>query len=201
MIALIDYGMGNLHSVHKALQHVGLDVKITSSRQDIIDSAGIVLPGVGAFPAAMNNLRSLDITETLISEIVRGKPYLGICLGLQLLFSRGDEGGGAEGLNLFSGEVVRFRSNVKIPHMGWNQLQIKKQTDHFSNIQGGSFFYFVHSYYVCPEDKTIIAAETFYGEDFCSAVARDNIFAVQFHPEKSQKAGLRMLANFGKLCR
>jgi len=201
MIALIDYGMGNLHSVHKALQHVGLDVKITSSVQDIKDSTGIVLPGVGAFPAAMANLRQFGIVEPLLSEIAKGKSYLGICLGLQLLFTRGDEGEGAEGLNLFKGNVVRFKPDVKIPHMGWNQLKIKKNTAHFSGISDGSFFYFVHSYHVRPEDESIVAVVTSYGSDFVSAVASDNIFAVQFHPEKSQKAGLQMLANFGKMCK
>lgn len=201
MIAVINYGMGNLRSVQKGLERVGLDARITDSPSDLADSAGIVLPGVGAFAAAMENLRGGGLADALTREIEKGKPYLGICLGLQLLFSWGDEGKGAEGLGLIPGRVELFAPGVKVPHMGWNQVKIVNRAPIFDGIEDESFFYFVHSYIVKPESGETVAARTEYGENFVCAVVRDNISATQFHPEKSQKTGLKMIENFGRLCR
>lgn len=200
MIAVINYGMGNLRSVQKGLEKVGLDARVTDSPRDLADADGIVLPGVGAFAAAAENLRRDGLADALVKEIEKGKPYLGICLGLQLLFSRSDEGKGAEGLGLIPGRVELFGPGVKVPHMGWNQVKIVKESPVFDGIENEEFFYFVHSYIVKPEDEKFVAARTDYGGDFVCAVARDNVSATQFHPEKSQKLGLKMLKNFGGMC-
>lgn len=200
MIALVDYGMGNLRSVEKALEKVGLQVLRTSDPEDLDKASAIVVPGVGAFGDAIHNLEKLGLTEKIINHIESGKPYLGICLGLQILFEYGYEFGTHKGLGVLKGTVVRFddRLNIKIPHMGWNQIWKKKDSKIFKNIEDGSYFYFVHSYYVQPEEKEIIATTTDYAIDFCSSVEKDNIWAVQFHPEKSQKLGLKLLENFKK---
>ncbi|MEW5947020.1 MAG: imidazole glycerol phosphate synthase subunit HisH [bacterium] len=200
MIAVIDYGMGNLRSVQKGLERVGLDARITDSPAALGSASGIVLPGVGAFAAAMANLRKARLVEPLKKEISAGKPYLGICLGLQLLFTSGEEGEGAEGLDVFKGRVVRFGQGLKVPHMGWNQARIVKKEGVFEGVKDESFFYFVHSYHAVPEDEGIVAARTEYGAEFVSAVADGSVAAVQFHPEKSQKAGLALLEAFGRLC-
>ncbi len=198
MIAVVDYGMGNLRSVSKALEFVGCNVKITSNPRDLENAKGIVVPGVGAFGDAIHNLDRLGLLDTIVKLINQGKPYLGICLGLQILFEYGYEFGEHEGLGVLKGKVIRFqeKENFKVPHMGWNQVWIKKTDGLFSNIQNGEFFYFVHSFYVVPADDKVIASTTDYINEFCSAVKTENIWAVQFHPEKSQKAGLKLLKNF-----
>ena len=198
MIALIDYGMGNLGSVEKALQYVGCTTVITSSPQQLAEASGIVLPGVGAFDDCMRGLRERGLVEPLRELIAAGKPYLGICLGLQMLFEQSEEGQ-EPGLGIFPGQVVRFDHDLKIPQIGWNQVWLRREVPHLAGIPPGSWFYFVHSYYVQPEDESIIATVTDYGYEFCSAVYRDNVFACQFHPEKSQIAGLKLLKNFKQL--
>ncbi|WP_456435341.1 imidazole glycerol phosphate synthase subunit HisH [Thermovibrio ammonificans] len=198
MIAVVDYGMGNLRSVSKAIESVGGDVEVTSSPKRIEEAEAVVLPGVGAFKDAVRNLKELNLWETLIRQVEKGKPFLGICLGLQLLFDVSYEFGESEGLKLIRGEVVRFRlpPEFKIPHMGWNQVYLKKESKLFEGIKEGEFFYFVHSFYVKPEEPGVTLTETDYGITFTSAVEKENLFAVQFHPEKSQRAGLKLLENF-----
>ncbi|MBI4681166.1 MAG: imidazole glycerol phosphate synthase subunit HisH [Nitrospirae bacterium] len=200
MIAIVDYGMGNLRSVEKGFLKVGIDVVVTNKPEIIEKADGIVLPGVGAFKDCMRELSNLRLTDAIVNAIRNGKPYLGICLGLQVLFSESEEFGRCRGLDIFKGKVVRFSSgNLKIPHMGWNELTIQKQNPLLNGIKDKTYFYFVHSFYVVPEDSSIIAATTDYGINFTSMVWEDNIFAVQFHPEKSQAAGLRLLENFGRI--
>ena len=198
MIIVVDYGMGNLRSVAKALEHVGLDIKISSNPEDIKNSKAIVVPGVGAFGDAVHNLKRFKLFDEIINHIEKRKPYFGICLGLQLLFEYGYEFGEHEGFGVLKGKVVRFqpKEGFKIPHMGWNQVAIKQKDGLFKDIKEGEFFYFVHSFYAQPSEKSYIASTTDYITDFCSAVQKDNIWAVQFHPEKSQKAGLKLLENF-----
>ncbi len=198
MITVVDYGMGNLKSVAKALEYVGLNVKISSSPEDIKNSKAIVVPGVGAFGDAVHNLKRFKLFDEIINHIEKGKPYLGICLGLQLLFEYGYEFGEHEGFGVLKGKVIRFqpKEGFKIPHMGWNQVWIKQKEGLFSGIKEGEFFYFVHSFYAEAYDKNDIASTTDYITDFCSSVQKNNIWAVQFHPEKSQKAGLKLLENF-----
>jgi len=197
LTVVVDYGMGNLRSVYKALLHVGFKNVTVSSDKNLIERADIIVfPGVGAFKDAMRNLKESGIIYPLIDGIKKGKPFLGICLGLQLLFEKGYEFGEEEGLGVFKGEVRLLPRGVKIPHMGWNQVWIKKDGGLFKNIKNGSYFYFVHSFRVIPCDEEIIASTTDYGEYFVSAVEKDNIWAVQFHPEKSQSLGLKVLSNF-----
>ena len=199
MIAIIDYGMGNLRSVQKGFEKAGFDARIVTSAKDIKDAAGLVLPGVGAFAAATENLEKAGLIETIISQIKSGKPFLGICLGLQLLFEYSEEGRRIPGLGFYKGKVVRFTGDMKIPHMGWNQLSFRQKTAVVEGVPDLSFVYFVHSFYVVPEDESLALSVTNYGYDFVSAIARDNVTAVQFHPEKSQKMGLRILQNFGRM--
>jgi len=211
MIAIIDYGMGNLRSVQKGMEKVGLDAVVTSEKKVIDDARGVVLPGVGAAKDCMTNLKEQGLVDTVIKSIDSGKPFLGICLGLQVLFTGGDEFGSWEGLDVFKGRVVRFSEDMedpeagpdapalKVPHMGWNQIRKNKETPALDGIDEGAFFYFVHSYHVVPEDTGIIATITDYGIEFVSSVAKDNLFASQFHPEKSQRLGLQVLDNFGRM--
>ena len=216
MIAIIDYDMGNLRSVQKGFERIGHNSIITRNPKDISNASHVVLPGVGAFKDCMDNLRNYGLVEPILNVIKSGKPFLGICLGLQLLFSEGEEFGRHKGLDVIKGKVVRFPSELrtqnlspasspfkdfgsklKIPHMGWNDIKIERRPPALSDIQDGSYVYFVHSYYVVPEDKAVAATKTNYGIDFVSSIWKDNIFACQFHPEKSQKIGLKILKNFG----
>jgi len=206
MIAIIDYGMGNLRSVQKAFEKVGFDAVVTSEPRSVLEADRIVLPGVGAFRDCIKNLEEGGFVEPILRVIRDGRPFLGICLGLQLLFSESEEFGIHKGLNVIPGRVVRFpdgmsqgEEELKVPHMGWNQVSIKKRPAAFSDIPDGTNFYFVHSYYVQPEDPAVIATTTDYGMEFCSSVWKDNIVATQFHPEKSQERGLSILKNFGEM--
>lgn len=171
--------MGNLGSVDKALRYVGCEVQVTSAPQVIADAAGIVLPGVGAFDDCMANLHQYDLVAVIKEAVAAGKPFLGICLGI------------------IPGEVVRFKHDLKIPQIGWNQISIKREAPHLAGTKDGAWVYFVHSYYVVPEDDSVIATTTEYGYEFCSSIWRENIFASQFHPEKSQAVGLQLLQKFG----
>ena len=200
MIAIIDYGMGNLRSVQKAFETMGYRAVVTRDRHRIADASHLVLPGVGAFPDCMRNLEQFDLVGPLLDGIDQGKPFLGICLGLQLLFTESEEFGPHKGLDLIKGRVVRFpEMGLKVPHMGWNQLRWQKSNSLLEGLSQEVYFYFVHSYYVVPEDPGVIATRTDYGIEFASSVAHDHIFACQFHPEKSQEVGLKILKNFGKL--
>lgn len=200
MITIVDYGMGNLRSVQKGFERVGFAAKITEEPQAIRRSRGLVLPGVGAFGDCMANLKARGLIEPLLSYIGSGKPFLGICLGLQLLFERSEESPLAQGLGFFKGEVIKFKSSLKVPHMGWNSVRYEKKPPIMADVPDGSYFYFVHSYYVSPKDASIEAARTDYGVDFASVVWRDDLYALQFHPEKSQALGLKVLARFGEIC-
>ncbi len=204
MIAVIDYGMGNLRSVSKALERVGGRPVVTSSAAEIRAAEKVVLPGVGAFQKAIRNLKDAGLDTVVKQAIADGRQFLGICLGLQLLFDKSWEDGEHRGLGVFGGEVVRFqadgaRPEMKIPQMGWNRVNFTAAAPHFAGIPPEAYFYFVHSYYVAPADGSIIAGETEHLCRFASAVWKDNVFACQFHPEKSQKWGLKLLENFVRL--
>ncbi len=201
MITIVDYGMGNLRSVQKAFEKVGHAATITADPQVVADARKLVLPGVGAFRDAIARIQSAGLARPIVEHIQRGKPFLGICLGLQLLFTKSYEDGEYDGLNVFPGEVVRFEAStgIKIPHMGWNQLRVARPAPVLRDLPAEPAFYFVHSYYVVPRDRGIIATETDYPTPFTSAIWHENVFASQFHPEKSQKLGLRLLHNFAEL--
>ncbi len=201
MIAIVDYGMGNLRSVQKGFEKVGHSAEVTNDPAALAAATKIVLPGVGAFEDAMTELRHRELVGPILGAIESGKPFLGICLGLQLLFEVSYENGRHEGLGVLPGEVRRFElpREFSVPHMGWNQLDIRRPAPVFDGLAGGTYVYFVHSYYVAPADPAVIATETDYGGPFCSTVWRDNLFATQFHPEKSQADGLRILRNFAEL--
>jgi glutamine amidotransferase len=198
MIAVVDYGMGNLRSVEKGFKKVGVEAKVTSSAKEIDDAAAVVLPGVGAFRDCIKNLTDLSLTGAIAKAIQKGKPYLGICLGLQVLFSESEEFGRCSGLDILRGKVVRFQIREKVPHMGWNTVDIVRRPPIFSDIPDNTYFYFVHSFYVVPDDEGVVAGTTDYGISFTSMIWKDNIFATQFHPEKSQEMGLKILAGFGQ---
>jgi glutamine amidotransferase len=197
MIAIVDYGMGNLRSVEKGFLKVGVDAKVVTDSKAVDNADAVVLPGVGAFRDCMKNLEEMSLTEAILRSIQKGKPYLGICLGLQVLFTESEEFGIHKGFDILKGKVVRFQINLKVPHMGWNNAKIQRRPPIFDGIQDEAFFYFVHSYYVVPDDNNIVATTTDYGITFASMVWKENIFATQFHPEKSQEIGLRVLKNFG----
>jgi len=202
MIAIIDYGMGNLRSVQKGFEKVGHTAIVTSDSKAIMDASHIVLPGVGAFPDCMRNLEERGLLDVVPKVIESGRPFLGICLGLQLLFTESEEFGIHKGLDIIKGRVVKFdsqQSALKVPHMGWNTVSIKRRPQALEGIEEDSYFYFVHSYYVVPEDSGVVATFTNYGIDFVSSIWKDNVFASQFHPEKSQEKGLRILKNFGNI--
>jgi glutamine amidotransferase len=204
MIAIIDYDMGNLKSVHKAFESVGHRATVTRDPKVIADASHVVLPGVGAFGDCMRNLERYGLVGPVLGALRAGKPFLGICLGFQLLFSESEEFGTHRGLGVIPGRVVRFASGgsaipMKVPHMGWNSIAIGKGSPVLDGVPNGAFMYFVHSYFVVPDDPSVACTMTDYGRPFVSSVARDNIFACQFHPEKSQSAGLRIIRNFGGL--
>ena len=203
MIALLDYGSGNLRSVQKALLKVGADVKVVQRPAEVANAAGMVLPGVGAFDDCIHALQKQELLEAARKYIDSGRPFLGICVGYQALFETSEEFNScAAGLGIFSGKVVRFSSGrgLKVPQIGWNQLEIlRSDCPLLRGIPNGSYVYFVHSFFPRPADHSIVATETNYGETFASAVWRDNVYATQFHPEKSQTVGLRLLKNFVEL--
>jgi len=200
MIVIIDYGMGNLRSVQKGLERVGCKAQVTREPQQIVSARGVVLPGVGAFSACMENLRRFGLVEAIREVVLQRKPFLGICLGFQLLFTESEEFGPQKGLDLFPGKVVGFhpQNGLKVPHMGWNRIVKKKESPFLQGITDGDYLYFVHSYYVTPADVSVVATTTTYGTSFVSSIATDHLFACQFHPEKSQKIGLRILENFAR---
>ena len=199
MIALLDYGAGNVRSVHKALETAGGKVSLVSSPDGMRDAAAVVLPGVGAFDDCVSAMARQELLEGIREFIDTGRPFLGICVGYQALFERSEEFNScAKGLGVFEGSVVRFSDNgIKVPQIGWNQVDVlKPECPILKGIEPGSYFYFVHSYFPRPVDENIVVTRTTYGESFASAVWRDNVFATQFHPEKSQKLGLQLLLNF-----
>lgn len=206
MIAIIDYGMGNLRSVQKGFEAVGAEAIVTSDSQKILSAKSVVLPGVGAFKDCMANLEKLDLIDTVHQSVKSGKPFLGICLGLQLLFNQSEEFGQVDGLGILPGKVVGFKDAksdsgepLKIPHMGWNTVRVVPGNPLFDLVADESYFYFVHSYYIVPQDPAIVATTTCYGTEFVSGIHHENIHAFQFHPEKSQRLGLTMLKNFSNL--
>lgn len=199
MITIIDYGMGNLRSVEKAFAYLGHEVAVSHDPRYLERATGIVLPGVGAFGDAMKELESRGLVEPLRAAIAAGAPFLGICLGYQLLFETSEESPGVSGLSVLPGRVVRFPPDVKVPHMGWNDARLERQHPVMEKVEEGSFFYFVHSYYVVTDIPGDRLTSTSYGVDFASAAARGNLVAFQFHPEKSSSAGLRILDGFARL--
>jgi len=209
MIAIIDYGMGNLRSVQKGFEHAGHEAVVTSDAKTILNADKVVLPGVGAFPDCMRNLEEYGLIDAVKKSIQTGKPFLGICLGLQLLFTESEEFGISKGLDIIKGRVIRFKGpefetrnskleTLKVPHMGWNSLSFKRRPPALADVPENSHVYFVHSFHVVPEDKAVIATTTPYGIEFVSSIWKDNILAMQFHPEKSQVLGLSVLKRFGE---
>ncbi len=201
MLAIIDYQMGNLRSVQKGFERMGHAAAITGDPQVLAQADKLVLPGVGAFADAIAELRRRELVEPIRDAILAGKPFLGICLGLQLLFDVGYEDGEHLGLGILAGDVRRFDvpPEYKVPHMGWNQVHLRRRPPIFAGIDDQSYFYFVHSYYVTPRDASVVAGEASYPEPFCAVAWQDNLFATQFHPEKSQSVGLQVLKNFAEL--
>lgn len=199
MTIIIDYGMGNLFSVANALKYLGAEIKVSNRKDDLRNADRIILPGVGAFPDGMKNLKNLGIIESLEEEVFKNKkPFLGICLGMQLLAAEGEENGLTKGLGWIAGRVKRFQVDEKqfrVPHVGWNDVFPQKPSLLFAGLEK-PIFYFVHSYHLVPEDPSVITATCDYGENFAAAIQKDNLFGVQFHPEKSQKDGLKLLKNF-----
>ncbi|MCU0652159.1 MAG: imidazole glycerol phosphate synthase subunit HisH [Candidatus Omnitrophica bacterium] len=202
MIGIIDYGMGNIHSVQKALENLGGKTFVTNKPQDIITCEKIVLPGVGAFSDAMQELEKSGMAAVIKQAIKEKKIFLGICLGMQLLFEASEEAGNTPGLGILKGRVKKFvaKKGLKVPQMGWNQLKIKDECLLLKGLSGNPYVYFCHSYYPDPADKRVIAASCDYGNNFAAVVCKDNLYAVQFHPEKSQAVGLKILKNFVNLC-
>lgn len=207
MITIIDYEMGNLRSVEKAFEKLGFEVRVSNNPADLLTTDKVVLPGVGAFKDCINNLRAGGFVEPLLQHVESGKPLLGICVGMQMLFDESEEFGRHEGLGLIPGKVLRFPAGMveggerlKVPHMGWNSLQLKKPAPILQDTADGSYVYFVHSYYCAADNPDDVAASCRYGDvEFCAAIWRDNLMATQFHPEKSQDIGLQIFKNFGAL--
>jgi glutamine amidotransferase len=199
-ILIVDYGMANLRSVQKAFERVGHRAEISGEPERVERAERLVLPGVGAFRDAIARLKETNLAEPIVAHLRAGKPFFGICLGLQLLFTRSHEDGEYEGLNVFPGDVVRFTDHpgLKVPHMGWNQLRVRRPAPPLAGLAEGSAVYFVHSYYAVPRDERLVAAETDYPTPFASAIWHENVFATQFHPEKSQAVGLEMLRRFAE---
>ncbi len=206
MITIVDYGMGNLRSVQKAFEKLGFTAEVSTDPRRVERADKLVLPGVGAFKDCMDNLRRGGFVDAILQQVASGRPFLGICLGLQLLFSESDEFGRHPGLGIIPGRVKRFAEDLrvadeqlKVPHMGWNQIHMERPAPLFRGIADQASVYFVHSYYVVPDDEELVATRTEYGNFFCSSIWRDNVMATQFHPEKSQQVGLHILQNFGDL--
>ncbi len=201
MIAIIDYGAGNIQSVSKALKYIGCDAFISKDREQILKADGALLPGVGSFGGTVDTMNRFGLKDTAIDFIKSGKPFMGICLGLQLLFEKSEESPDAEGLKVFEGSIKRIPDGegLKIPHIGWNSLDIKKDSRLFKGIEQNAYVYFVHSYYLDAKDKGIVAAQTKYGVTIDCAVEKGNVFATQFHPEKSGETGLQILRNFADI--
>jgi len=202
LIAIVDYGMGNLQSVQNGFARMGYSTRVTGRVEEIRKARGIVLPGVGAFGQAVKNLNEGGLGEVVVERAREGVPLLGICLGLQLLLDRSQEGTGqkGEGLGLVSGEVVKFQGDLKIPHMGWNRLMLRREDPLFYGVEDRDYFYFVHSYYAVPQKRESVVGSVLYGTDFAAAVKEEPfVYGVQFHPEKSSDSGLKILANFGEI--
>ena len=202
MIAIIDYGGGNIQSVYKAMKYIGCDCKITSDKDEILNADGAILPGQGAFGDCTDSLKKNGVDKAVIEFIKSGKPFFGICVGLQLLFEKSEENPEASGLGIFKGTIKKIPNGegLKIPHMGWNSIKILNRDGIFKGIEDNSYVYFVHSYYLDSEDKMIVSAQTEYGVKIDAAVSRGNVTATQFHPEKSGEVGLKMLKNFAEIC-
>ncbi|KIH75948.1 imidazole glycerol phosphate synthase subunit hisH [Geoalkalibacter ferrihydriticus] len=205
-ITIIDYGMGNLRSVHNAFESLGFSARVTDDPRVAAQADHLVLPGVGAFKDCMEHLREGGFIEPIKAHVEAARPFLGICLGLQVLFSESEEFGRHQGLDIIPGRVVRFPADMqgggedlKVPHMGWNRITLARRAPICREVEDGAFVYFVHSYYVVPEDPGVVATTTDYGINFCSSIWRDNVMATQFHPEKSQQVGLRILQNFANM--
>lgn len=201
MIAVIDYGAGNIQSVMKALKHIGCDCLLTKDPQVINNAQGAILPGVGSFGDCMDNIEKTNLVETVKTYAASGKPFMGICLGLQLLFPESEESPGVKGLSLLKGTITKIPGGegIKVPHMGWNNLNIRKNDGLFKGITGSPYVYFVHSYYLTAEDRNIVSADTYYSTEIHAAVQLGNIHATQFHPEKSGDVGLKILKNFADM--
>ncbi len=201
MIAIIDYGAGNIQSVNKALRYIGCDTVITRDKEQILKAEGAVLPGVGSFGDTMDTINSYGIKDTVIEYTKSGKPFLGICLGLQLLFPESEESPETKGLSIFDGTITKIPSGegLKIPHIGWNSLDIKKNDGLFKGLDQNPYVYFVHSYFLNASDKGIVSAQTQYGVTIDAAIEKGNVFATQFHPEKSGETGLKILKNFADI--
>jgi glutamine amidotransferase len=197
LLTIVDYGSGNLRNVYMAFQRLGIPSRISDQPAEVRRARALVLPGVGAFGDNMERMRAQGLEAPLVAAIRDGVPFLGICLGLQLLFEVSEEMGEHRGLGILPGKVTRFPPGLWVPHMGWNQVHQTRPTPLWKGLPDGSYAYFVHSYYVLPEDKSVIAGTTDYGIEYTSAIARDNLYAIQFHPEKSQDVGERILRNFG----
>jgi glutamine amidotransferase len=201
MIVIVDYQMGNLRSVQKAFERLGFAAEVSGDPQRVAEAEKVVLPGVGAFGDAMNELHSRGLIPAIEQAIGRGTPFLGICLGLQLLFDVSYEDGEHRGLGILPGKVVRFdvAPPLKVPHMGWNQVQVRRRMPLVEDLPAGAHFYFVHSYYVVPDDPELIVLESDFGHPFCAMIGRERLYATQFHPEKSQQQGLHLLQKFAEL--
>ncbi len=202
-LSILDYDMANLRSVQKGFEHIGAGAQIISKPEEVERAEKLVLPGVGAFADAVATLRARNLVEPILRHIEKGKPLLGICLGLQILFDVGYEDGEHQGLGVLKGKCVRFdvdqTRQLKVPHMGWNQLEVRRASPLLRDLPPGSGVYFVHSYHVVPSDPSVVSTTTDYGGEFVSSIWRDNLMATQFHPEKSQRVGLQILANFAAL--
>lgn len=199
MIAIVDYGMGNLRSVENALDFLGIQSIITSDKETILNSDGIILPGVGAFPDAIDNIKEAGLDKVLKEAVNKGKPLLGICLGMQLLFEESDEVKLSKGLGFLKGRIEKLNIDLKVPHMGWNSLNMEKESPILNGIKKGSHVYFVHSYYAVTGEEGILNAYADYGVKVPGIVSKGNVYGIQFHPEKSGEIGLRMLKNFGEM--